>query len=51
MSFLLVVVGIYIRLRVSETLAFVQAHAKGVEERAPTVKAFAQYPGTIFRLL
>ena len=33
MSFLLVVVGIYIRLRVSETPAFVQAHAKGAEER------------------
>jgi MFS family permease len=51
LSFLLVIVGLYIRLRVSETPAFLAAHAKGAEERVPLVKAFALYPGTIFRLL
>ncbi|MFM0126028.1 MULTISPECIES: MFS transporter [unclassified Paraburkholderia] len=51
LSFLLVIVGIYIRLRVSETPAFVEAHAKGQEERIPLIKAFALYPGTILRLL
>jgi MFS family permease len=50
-SFVLVIVGVYIRLRVSETPAFEQAHAKGQEARVPLVKAFAQYPGTILRLL
>ena len=51
LSFLLVIVGLYIRLRVSETPAFIQAHAKGEEARVPLVKAFALYPGTILRLL
>lgn len=50
-SFVLVVVGVYIRLRVTETPAFEQAQAKGQEARVPLVKAFAQYPGTILRLL
>lgn len=50
-SFVLVIVGLYIRLRVSETPAFEEAHAKGQDDRVPLVKAFAQYPGTIVRLL
>lgn len=50
-SFVLVAVGLYIRLRVAETPAFEQAHAKGQDSRVPLAKAFAQYPGTILRLL
>lgn len=51
LSFVLVAVGLYIRFRVTETPAFLQSHAKGQEARVPLVKAFAQYPGTILRLL
>ncbi|WP_244253742.1 MFS transporter [Burkholderia multivorans] len=51
LSFILVIVGVYIRLRVSETPAFKQAHEAGTEARVPLIEAFRQYPGTILRLL
>jgi MFS family permease len=51
MSFLLVIVGLYIRLKVSETPAFEQAQANRQEAKAPVIEAFRQYPGTILRLL
>ncbi|MGJ7916126.1 MFS transporter [Massilia sp. LXY-6] len=51
MSFLLVIVGLYIRMKVSETPAFEQAKAQQHEAKVPVIEAFRQYPGTILRLL
>ncbi|MDR3101009.1 MAG: MHS family MFS transporter [Paraburkholderia sp.] len=50
-SFVLVLLGLYIRVRVSETPAFEKAHAKGQSARVPVLRAFARYPTTIGRLL
>nr|WP_019367211.1 MFS transporter [Pseudomonas luteola] len=51
MSFLLVLVGVYIRLRVTETPAFEKAKREGRKSSVPLLKVFKEYPGTITRLL
>jgi MFS family permease len=51
MSFLLVIVGVYIRLKVSETPAFTKAQENQQKVAIPLMEAFRQYPRTILRLL
>jgi MFS family permease len=51
MSFLLVIVGVYIRMRVTETPAFKKAQSQGVTEKVSGLDVFKQYPRTILRLL
>jgi MFS family permease len=51
MSFLLVIVGVYIRMRVTETPAFQKAQSQGATEKVSAFDVFKQYPKTILRLL
>ncbi|MEK7412425.1 MAG: MFS transporter, partial [Planctomycetota bacterium] len=51
MSVVLVFLGLYIRLRVSETPAFAQAEREHTVERIPILEAFREYPRPILRLL
>jgi MFS family permease len=53
LSFVLVAVGIYIRLRVSETPAFEKEAAKPVakQKRIPLLDVLRFYPGTVLRLM
>lgn len=51
MSFLLVIVGVYIRMRVTETPAFKKAQSQGAIEKISAFDVFKQYPKTILRLL
>jgi MFS family permease len=50
-SFLLVIVGVYIRLRVAETPAFLEMRKSGPRVRSPMVQAFREQPITIMRLI
>jgi MFS family permease len=51
MSVVLVFLGLYIRLRVSETPAFAQAKRDETVKRIPVLEAFREYPRPILRLL
>lgn len=46
-SILLVVVGLYIRLRIIETPEFLRIKESGAEARLPAVEMLKQYPGNI----
>ena len=50
-SFLLVIVGVYIRLKVAETPAFLEMRKSGPRVRSPMVQAFREQPITIMRLI
>jgi MFS family permease len=51
MSLVLVLVGVYVRLKVSETPAFEASRATGTAARLPALEAFRRHPLTILRLL
>ncbi len=46
-SFVLVMVGMYIRLNISETPAFVEVKATGGETKVPIVDLMKRYPGNV----